>query len=171
MEQKFQDDLTAQLQRLFDLLHVKSGIYNVESRICSNGKAYIMEVSPRGGGNRIAELQDMATGQSLIRNEIKKALSMPLDTICAPEYNGVWCNYILHSSTRGKLVSIDIEPEFRKKYVRNEGLIVKAGDEIVPFTGANTSLGTLFLRFENRVEADNILTQINKFISIVLEQK
>ena len=171
MEQKFQDDLTAQLQRLFDLLHVKSGIYNVESRICSNGKAYIMEVSPRGGGNRIAELQDMATGQSHIRNEIKKALSMPLDNICAPEYDGVWCNYILHSSKRGKLVSIDIEPEFRKKYVRNEGLIVKAGDEIVPFTGANTSLGTLFLRFENRVEADNILTQINKFISIVLEQK
>lgn len=171
MEQKFQDDLTAQLQRLFDLLHVKSGIYNVESRICSNGKAYIMEVSPLGGGNRIAELQDMATGQSLIRNEIKKALSMPLDNICAPEYDGVWCNYILHSSKRGKLVSIDIEPEFRKKYVRNEGLIVKAGDEIVPFTGANTSLGTLFLRFENRVEADNILTQINKFISIVLEQK
>ena len=171
MEQKFQDDLTAQLQRLFDLLHVKSGIYNVESRICSNGKAYIMEVSPRGGGNRIAELQDMATGQSLIRNEIKKALSMPLDNICAPEYDGVWCNYILHSSKRGKLVSIDIEPEFRKKYVRNEGLIVKAGDEIFPFTGANTSLGTLFLRFENRVEADNILTQINKFISIVLEQK
>ena len=68
-------------------------------------------------------------------------------------------------------MSIDIAPEFRKKYVRNEGLIVKAGDEIVPFTGANTSLGTLFLRFENRVEADNILTQINKFISIVLEQK
>ena len=52
---------------------VKSGIYNVESRVCSDGKAYIMEVSPRGGGNRIAELQDMATGQSLIRNEIKKA--------------------------------------------------------------------------------------------------
>ena len=82
---------------------MKTGIYNVESRVCSDGKAYIMEVSPRGGGNRIAELQDMATGQKLIKNEILKALTMPLDHITAPKYDGVWCNYILHSSHAGIL--------------------------------------------------------------------
>ena len=49
MAQHFQHDLTEQLQRLFSLLEVKTGIYNVESRVCSNGKTYIMEVSPRGG--------------------------------------------------------------------------------------------------------------------------
>ena len=114
MEQKSQDDLSEQLQKLFSLLNVKSGIYNVESRVCSDGKAYIMEVSPRGGGNRIAELQDMATGQSLIRNEIKKALGMPLDVISAPKYDGVWCNYILHSNKPGTFVSVDINPDFEK---------------------------------------------------------
>lgn len=169
MEQKFQDDLTSQLQRLVTLLGMKSGIYNVESRVCSNGKAYIMEVSPRGGGNRIAELQDMATGQSLIRNEIKKALGMPLDNITVPEYDGVWCNYILHSSKEGTLVSVNIDPEFQKKYVRDIGLIVKPGDHIVPFTGANTSLGTLFLRFESRNELDNVLNNVNSWISINLK--
>ncbi len=168
MEQKYQDDLTEQLQRLFTLLDVKSGIYNVESRVCSDGKAYIMEVSPRGGGNRIAELQDMATGQGLIRNEIKKALGMPLDNISIPEYDGVWCNYILHSSAEGILVSIDIDPEFKKKYVRDIGLIVKPGDHIVPFTGANTSLGTLFLRFDSREELDEMLGVAASWVSIRL---
>jgi carbamoylphosphate synthase large subunit len=169
MEQKFQNDLTEQLQRLFTLLNVKSGIYNVESRVCSDGKAYIMEVSPRGGGNRIAELQDMATGQSLIRNEIKKALNMPLENISSPKYDGVWCNYILHSSSEGTLVSVDIDSEFQKKYVRDIGLIVKPGDRILPFTGANTSLGTLFLRFDSREELNENLKNVSSWLSIKLQ--
>ena len=169
MEQKFQDDLTEQLQRLFTLLKVKSGIYNVESRVCSNGKAYIMEVSPRGGGNRIAELQDMATGQSLIRNEIKKALDMPMDYISTPQYDGVWCNYILHSSKEGILASVDIDPEYQKKYVRNVGLITRPGNKVVPFTGANTSLGTLFLRFESREELENHLNNVSSWLTIRLQ--
>lgn len=169
MEQKFQDDLTAQLQRLFSLLDVKSGIYNVESRVCSDGKAYIMEVSPRGGGNRIAELQDMATGQSLIANEIKKALGMPMDNITAPQYDGVWCNYILHSSEEGALVSIEIDPEFKSKYVRDVGLIVKPGDHITPFKGANNSLGTLFLRFKTREELDAAICNPDSWVHIKLK--
>ena len=169
MERKFQDNLNEQLQRLFTLLNVKSGIYNVESRVCSNGKAYIMEVSPRGGGNRIAELQDMATGQSLIRNEIRKALALSLDDITTPKYDGVWCNYILHSNKPGTFVSVDINPNFAKEFIRDIGLIVKKGDKIAPFTGANTSLGTLFLQFKNRAEADRLLSQINRYITIRLE--
>ena len=169
MEQKYQDDLTNQLQRLFALLNVKSGIYNVESRVCSNGKAYIMEVSPRGGGNRIAELQDMATGQSLIRNEIKKALGMDLDNITTPIYDGVWCNYILHSSKEGTLVSVDIDAEFQKKHIRDIGFIAKPGDKIVPFTGANTYLGTLFLRFDSREELDKSLNNVSSWLSIQLQ--
>lgn len=168
MLQLYQDDLTEQLQRLFTLLYVKTGIYNVESRVCSNGKAYIMEVSPRGGGNRIAELQDRATGQSLIRAEICKALSLPLDEIKTPEYDGVWCNYILHSSVEGTLESIDINPVFEQKYIKDKGFIVEKGDQIVPFTGANTSLGTLFLRAETREELDRVLANIHENVNIRL---
>ena len=170
MEQKFQDDLTAQLQRLFTQLGVKSGIYNVECRVCSDGKAYIMEVSPRGGGNRIAELQDMATGQSLIANEIKKALGMPMDDITAPQYDGVWCNYILHSYEEGTLVSVEIAPAFKDKYVRDIGLIVKPGDRITPFKGANNSLGTLFLRFDTREELDRAIENPDSWVHINLNR-
>ena len=44
-----QDELKNELQRLMDLLEMKTGIYNIETRLCKNGKPYIMEVSPRGG--------------------------------------------------------------------------------------------------------------------------
>lgn len=168
MKQIYQDELTKELQRLFTLLGMKSGIYNVESRVCTNGKAYIMEVSPRGGGNRIAELQDMATGQNLIKNEILKALDMPMDEITTPVYDGVWCNYILHSAEAGILQSIDVDEEFQKKHIRSIGFTKQPGDEIEVFMGANQSLGTLFLRFETREELDEALRNRDGWLKIKL---
>ena len=43
-----------------------TSIYNIETRIGTNGKPYIMEVSPRGGGNRLAEVLRYATGVDMI---------------------------------------------------------------------------------------------------------
>ena len=168
MKQIYQDELTKELQRLFTLLGMKSGIYNVESRVCTNGKAYIMEVSPRGGGNRIAELQDMATGQCLIKNEILKALDMPRDEITTPVYDGVWCNYILHSTKAGILQSIDIDEKFQKEHVCSIGFTKQPGDEVEVFMGANQSLGTLFLRFDTRKDLDEALNNKDCWLKINL---
>lgn len=169
MDMSFQIDLNNQLQRLFTILNVKSGIYNVESRVCTNGKAYIMEVSPRGGGNRIAELQDMATGQSLISNEIKKALGLPLDDLTMPVFEGVWCNFILHVNSSGIYKEIKINKDFESRYIKDKGLIVNEGALLSPFTGANTSLGTLFLKFENRGALDEAIDRQNDWITIELK--
>ena len=169
MEEKYQDELTSELQRLFTLLEVKSGIYNIESRVCTNGKAYIMEVSPRGGGNRIAELQDMATNQRLIRNEILKALGMSMDAVTTPVYDGVWCNYILHSLESGILASIDIDENFKEKHIRSIGFTKNIGDKVEEFMGANQSLGTLFLQFDTRKELDEALSNPKKWLRINLQ--
>lgn len=73
MKQEHQDYLTSEIQRLMTLLNMKTGIYNIETCV-ANGKPYIMEVSPRGGGCKIAELQRMAYGVDLIEAEVKKLL-------------------------------------------------------------------------------------------------
>lgn len=169
MNLEYQDELTNELQRLFSLLEVKSGIYNVESRVCTNGKAYIMEVSPRGGGNRIAELQDMATGQNLIKNEILKALAMPMDCMSTPVYDGIWCNYILHSLESGVLDAIDINEAFKEKHIRSIGFTKEYGDRIQEFMGANQSLGTLFLQFDTREELTKALSNPKEWLKIKLK--
>ena len=78
MKQENQDYLTKEIQRLIDLLHLDTGIYNIETCVGTNGKPYIMEVSPRGGGCKIAEIQELAFGFKFIENEIRKAVGMPL---------------------------------------------------------------------------------------------
>lgn len=166
MSQQSQGELTSELQRLFTLLNVKSGIWNVESRVCTNGKAYIMEVSPRGGGNRIAELQDMATGQSLILAGIKKALGIPLGEITTPTYDGVWCNYIVHTNQHGTLREVRIDEHFKQQHVMDIGLTKLVGDIVEPFMGANNSIGTIFLRFDTREELAEALDHQREWLNI-----
>ena len=164
-----QKELTEELQRLITLLDIRSGLFNVESRLCSNGKTYLMEVSPRGGGNRIAELQSVATGQDLIGNEVRQVMGEQVEGLSSPVYDGVWCNYILHSNKEGIFKSIEIEPHFKDTYVKDEGYSVEKGDKVKPFTGANTSLGTLFLRTNTRQEMDELLSHIDDHVSILME--
>ncbi len=169
MPQWAQNELRNELQRLFKSLNCKTGIYNVEARLCKNGKAYIMEVSPRGGGNRIAELQRYATGVDLIEAEMLKALNLPLSEIQDAHLSDFWVNFILHSNTGGIFKEIKYAEGFKEACVVEEGILVKPGDVVQPFTGANQSLGTIFLRFSTREELDSFVASPNTYISIVTE--
>ena len=50
---------------------MRTAVYNIETREGTDGKAYIMELSPRGGGNRLAECLRYATGVDMITNMVK----------------------------------------------------------------------------------------------------
>lgn len=169
MPQTAQDELRSELQRLFKLLNCKTGIYNVEARLCKNGKAYIMEVSPRGGGNRIAELQRYATGVDLIEAEMLKAIDMPYKPISDAQFSDCWCNYILHSNTGGIFKEIRYSKGFMDACVVEEGILAKVGDMIQPFTGANQSLGTIFLRFNTREDLNQFISAPNRYILVITE--
>ena len=128
-----------------------------------------MEVSPRGGGNRIAELQRSASKIDLIEAEMLKSLGMPIETICDMELTDYWVNFILHSNRGGQFQRIDYLQEFYERHVVEEAILVKDGDEIKPFTGANQSLGTIFLRFETREQLDQFVSSPQKYISIITQ--
>ena len=169
MPQTVQTELRSELQRLFKLLNCKTGIYNVEVRLCKNGKAYVMEVSPRGGGNRIAELQRSASGIDLIEAEMLKSLGLPIGTIGDMELTDYWVNFILHSNRGGHFQRIDYLQDFFDRHVVEEAILVKKGDKIKPFTGANQSLGTIFLRFDTREELNQFVESPNDYITIITQ--
>lgn len=171
MKKEHQDFLNKEIQRLMDLLNVKTGIYNIETCVGSNGKPYIMEMSPRGGGCKIAEIQRFAFGVDLIENEIRKAVGMPILNAKQAECDGYWCEMVIHArpGQRGKFKRIIIDPEIKEKYVKVIDLAVKSGDMVLPFTGANMSLGDMFLRFSSRDELDRVMNHVNDWLLIELE--
>ena len=163
-----QDELTNELQRLITLLGCKTGMYNVESRICENGKAYLMEVSPRAGGNRIAELQRIGTGIDLIEAEVLKAIGEPVTGISQPSYNGVYVNDIIHSNVGGKFVRVQYDEPFKEQHFISEAIYPKQGDEVLPFQGANNAVGSVFLRFENRNNVEQHLANHDNHIRVIV---
>lgn len=166
MPQKVQDELTGELQRLITLLGCGTGLYNVESRLCKNGKAYLMEVSPRAGGNRIAELQRIGTGIDLIEAEVLKAIGESLPEIKQPKYDGVYVNDIIHSNQGGKFCKVWYDEQFKQKHLISEAVYPKKGDTVEQFRGANNAVGSVFLKFDTHAEANMHIEQQDNNIKV-----
>lgn len=171
MEMKHQKTLTSEIQRLITLLNIGTGIYNIETCVGINGKPYIMEVSPRGGGCDIAELQRLAYGVNLIKNEVAKAVGLPLDNIQQTECDGYWCEMVIHAKPNesGVLKEITIDPIIRNKYVKFFDVSAKPGEIVKPFAGANNALGDVILRFNSREELDEVMACSKEWMNIILE--
>ncbi len=171
MKKEHQDLLTNETQRLMDLLGMDTGIYNIETCVGNGGKPYIMEVSPRGGGCKIAELQRMAYGVDLIENEVRKAVGMPVENVKQTKCDGYWCEMVVHARPHesGILQSVWVDDDIREKYLKVVDLAAKSGDIVKPFTGANMALGDMFFRFDSREELDRIMGKAQEWLHIDLK--
>ena len=168
MTKDHQDELKLEIQRLIKLLGLKSSIYNIETRECIDGKAYIMECSPRGGGNRLAECLRYATGVDLIKASVLAAMGKPVLEVEQKDYDGYWAEIILHSDKAGIFNELWISDEL-KKYVIERDLWVKAGDVVGGFSAANEAIGTLILKFDNNERLEDVLAEEKKYIRVLVE--
>lgn len=164
-----QEELSRELQRLITLLGCGTGLYNVESRVCKNGKAYLMEVSPRAGGNRIAELQRIGTGIDLIEAEVLKAIGEPVVGITQPNYMGIYVNDIIHSNRAGRFCGVKYDDAFKMQHFISDAVYPQIGDRVEAFRGANNAVGSVFLHFDSREEADRHVANHDSNIHVIVE--
>lgn len=169
MKQEYKDEIKSELQRLITLLDVTTGLFNVECRVCKNGKAYLMEVSPRAGGNRLAEMLNHAADVNINEAETRKAVGLPIGDIHEPNYKGHFAILVLHSEKDGIYDGITIDDDFRIKHIIEEEVRVSLGDKVTSFNGANAALGTLFLKFDSREDLSEALENQNKWLRINLK--
>lgn len=159
-------ELASEIQRLLTLLGMRTSIYNIETRVGTNGKPYIMEVSPRGGGNRLAEMLRFATGVDLITNAVRAAVGDEVMGIEQKPYNGHWAEVILHADKDGRFAGLDIDEEFYKQHVKQVDLWVKENDKVSAFRGANDAIGTLVLNFDSEEELIDALSNQHVWLKV-----
>lgn len=168
ISKEHQEELTNEIQRLLKLLDMKNSIYNIETRECTNGKAYIMECSPRGGGNRLAEMIRYMTGVDMITNIVKSALGMELDVIEQKEIKDNWAEIILHGEKEGTFEKLWISEEISSNIVENE-LWIETGTHVGGFSGANEAIGTMVLKFDSQIQMNNVLNNQNNYIKVIVD--
>lgn len=151
-----QKELVSELQRLADLLGLRDGAFNIETRVATDGKAYIMESSPRGGGNRLCEMLKHATAgkTDLVMAAVKAALGEPVGELPMPAYDGYWYQQMLHTDRDGAFAGMEYAPGFKEAHVAEEQLWVGPGQKVEAFSAANHAFGSVFMRFDTQEELD-----------------
>lgn len=151
--------LRQEIQRLLSLLSMQTCLYNVETRIGTNGKPYIMEVTPRAGGNRLSEMVRYGTGTDMITASVRACVGDPVEIEQRP-FDGHWAEIILHTNKTGYFEALNIRSDFKGQVVE-EDLWVSKGDYVQSFIGANDAIGTLVLRFDSeKTMMDSISDQL-----------
>ena len=157
--------LTSAIQRLISLLGMKTLVYNVETCIGINGKPYIMEVSPRGGGNRLAEMIRHIYGVDMITGVTRAMVNDPIIPIEQKTSQGHWAEIILHSNKNGYFDELIIENKFGAEIIEKD-LWIKKGDRINCFEGANNTIGTLIMKFNSSYEMETAINNQEKWLKV-----
>lgn len=160
--------LTGEIQRLITLLRMKTNVYNIETRIGTNGKPYIMELTPRGGGNRLCEMLRYATGVDMITAMTRYIVGDSVPAIEQKPYNGHWAEIILHADRSGVYDHLEISKELPAEIIE-EDLWVKKGDKVESFEGANNAIGTLVLKFQSAEELEKAITNQCEWLKVVVK--
>lgn len=160
--------LTSEIQRLITLLRMKTNIYNIETRIGKDGKPYIMELTPRGGGNRLCEMLCYATGVDLITAMTRYIVGDSVPEVEQKPYNGHWAEVILHADKGGFFDYLEISKDLPARIVE-EDLWVKKGDKVNGFEGANDAIGTLVLKFDDGAVMEKCICNIPSCLKVKVD--
>lgn len=160
--------LTSEIQRLITLLDMKTSVFNIEVRVSTNNKPYIMELTPRGGGNRLCEMLRYATGVDMVTAITRAMVGDEPDVIEQKPYNGHWAEIILHADKDGEFVGLQIDSSLPAKIVEKD-LWVKPGDIVHGFEAANDAIGTLVLRFENAEDLETAISNQTSWLKVIVK--
>lgn len=169
MTNAHQAELASEIQRLIKLLGLGTSIYNIETREGTDGKAYIMECSPRGGGNRLAECLEYATGVKLVENAVRAAMGMEIVGVEQKPYDGCWAEVILHSDRPGVFDSLWID-ESISDAVYERDLWIDPGTHVGGFSAANEAIGTLVLKFENDERLQKVMKEPSQYVKVMVHE-
>lgn len=163
------DKIHSEIQRLLTALNMNTSTYNFDIRIDKNYNVYLMEVAPRDGGNYIPDVIRYATGVNLTELAVKTAMGEQVN-ISQKSTNGYYSYFAVHSLENGILKNIDISDAGKEHIIENH-IIVKPGDEIKKFTGANTTLGCLIMKFDSMRQMLDMMDKSEQWINIKLERE
>lgn len=159
--------LTSEIQRMLHLLDMGTTVYNIETRIGKDGKPYIMEITPRGGGNRLSEMVRMMTGVDYIEANVMGAVG-EIPVVEQRPIEGYWAEIILHADRDGKFIGVDVAENMRP-YVMELKPTILVGQMVEAFSCASDSLGSIVLKFDTKEMMDYAIMHQTEWLKVDVE--
>lgn len=157
-----------EIQRLLNLLDMKTGVYNFDIQVDENDNVYILDMGVRNGGNLIPNVINYATGIDLFEYTVKAALNEDCTNLSMVKPEGFWSSYAINSMKEGMFKGIEIDPDFAKDYIIEFDLLVNEGQWVHAFTGSNFKIGTMILRFPTMEEMFEKLENMDRYVRVTV---
>lgn len=166
MPAEIHNKIHSEIQRLLDALCMQTTTYNFDIRIDQDYQVYLMEVAPRDGGNYIPDVIRYATGVDLVECSVKAAMGEKIE-ISDVNPQGYYAYFAVHSIESGILQKICISEDAQKHIIENH-IVKKVGDKIDAFSGANTTLGCLIMKFDTMEQMLDMMDHSETWCQIIL---
>ena len=159
------NNITNETARIIKLSGFKKGPVNIEARINSNGKIYVMEIGARNGGHFVPQAIQYASGFDMVKATIDVLNDKPIKV--PQNFKKYSAYYAVHSDFGGPLASLSFGDEL-KGYIKEFHQYISGGDKVNPFLGAGDAIGILLLLFNTREELIHTISTLDQTIKITL---
>lgn len=165
-----QNKIHNEIQRLLTVLNMKTGPVSFDIFIDKEKNIYLIELGPRNSGYLVPQVIEYATGIDMVKYAIQAALGEECSELVMVTPTSYWSCYMLNSNRSGLLEDVKIDAEFKKNNIVQFELLVKPGEIIPAFTGANLGLGIMILKFNSQQEILEKMDCMNEYVKVIIEE-
>lgn len=160
------NDLIIQLDRIFSLLRVDNCLFDCDF-VFYNEQVYILEVTPRLGGNSLSRLFKHALRFDMVEYGIQLACGNADPNICfeKPQPTAVIL-FGTHSAGKLRYNEEGFLWAKRKKWVKHIMFDYDIGSQVKPFINGRNRVGECIIVASSRDELDRRIQRINSYLDI-----
>lgn len=168
LDKEDEDSVHETLQSMVYKLGLKFGSVNVELVVDKNNLVWPIDVGPRAGGNMIPDLLGMIFGVDVVEMAVLTAMGEQIKCKIRAG-TPFYATHNLHANKNGTYKRIEFSEELEKRIVK-KCLYKKDGDKVEFFDNAAKALGIVFMKFDNQEEMGNILSNLNNYYRVIMEE-
>lgn len=170
MPERIQNKIHEEIQRVLNLLDMKTGAYDFDIRLDAKENVYIIEMGARVGGEWMAKATQYATSIDLTKYIIMAALGEDCSDLKMAETKGYWGMYVINSQNSGLFEGLEIEEEFKRTNVVDYDVVVKPGARISAISGSHEKVGIMMLKFPSMAEMLEKMDNITDWVKVIVDE-
>ena len=156
------------LQRMIDHLGVRSGVFNVDVITDPAGRAVMLDIGARNGGNMIDEVVRRRTGVDLTELSLRLSMGEKIRMGTPPGPSGAYAHAVVHALGTGTVREIKFSPLI-ERVAFHKHLIVQPGSSVCRFDSSAHRAGLLLMAFASAEEMGSVIGDIYSHVEVRLD--
>ncbi len=164
---EYLDDIECQVRSIIEKSGFMNGAINIEARVSSKGKTYVMEIGPRCGGNYVPQAVMHATGFNIVKAIMDNIEGCPTSEKSNKAMASAY--YVIHAGKQGTLRDIVFKSGI-DDYIAEKHIYFQPGQKVIPFYNSSAALGVVILKCDDVDLLRGIIRNIHEYIQVLVDK-